>query len=183
MRMCAEFPEPEPLEVYTDPDNPANSIKTFVALSGFIGDLLQQALCANCTSHTGEKGCMRCCCLGSNTLAGGTGLGTQRMLGMFHCTTATMIEVPEQGGDATLQNRPGLLFAAVQENGDTVFNKQLATEVSISHEQHIMRVRTAEAAAGEARLANPIPPALDVHLPMEQQVSRRAGADPLPLTI
>jgi hypothetical protein len=94
--LCTEFPGPVPLEVYHDATNPERSIKTFIAFSGFIGDLIQQTLCASCTSHTGEKGCMRCFHLGTSTLQDGTKyLGANRMLGMHHPITAEVFQVPE----------------------------------------------------------------------------------------
>lgn len=176
MILYAEFPNPEPVEVYTDPENPANSVKTYIALSGFIGDLLQQAICASCTSHSGEKGCMRCFCLTTNILPDGTGLGTQRMLGLHHPVSAQVFIVPEVGGDVDLQDREGLVFAAAGDDGSTVFNKALAAEVTLSHEQHCLRSRTADIKTEQARQAFPIPALLPADRPREEHEQRRTGA-------
>jgi hypothetical protein len=98
------------------------------------------------------------------------------MLGMFHTAAAEMFEIPEEGGDAYIQNRDGLLFEVEDEDGGTVFNKELAAEISICHEQHCIRTRTAELSSAAARVANPIPPVLPAGTPRGDQDTRRQGA-------
>jgi hypothetical protein len=175
---AAEFQNPEPLEVYTDPENPLNSIQTFIALTGFIGDLLQQAICAHSSSHSAEKGCMRCFCLTTNTLPDGTNLGAQRMLGMHHPVNAEVFQVPEDGGDADLQIREGLVLA-IDQGAETVFQKNLAAELTISHQQQCIRTATAALAAEHARESHPLPPALPAAATPEEREAHRAGAVPI----
>jgi hypothetical protein len=74
----AEYPNPEPLEVFVDRKNPGNNIKCYIMLSMFQGDLVQQCASAKVTAHQGENGCPRCFLLATNTLSDGTDLGTQR---------------------------------------------------------------------------------------------------------
>jgi hypothetical protein len=176
--LCTEFPEPVPLEVYHDATNPERSIKTFIAFSGFIGDLIQQTLCASCTSHTGEKGCMRCFCMGTNTLQDGTYLGTNRMLGMHHPIAAEVFQVPGEGvGEVPLTLMDSLIFTT-EVDGKTVYLKPAAETVAISHNQHMIRVRTAELACAEAMEQHPVPPVLPAHRAKSEHDTRRKGAAP-----
>jgi hypothetical protein len=79
--MHANNPNPQPLEVFTDEEDPPKSITCYIMLCMFQGDLVQQGIAAKVTGYTGEKGCLRCFMLEANTLQDGTDLRTQRWLG------------------------------------------------------------------------------------------------------
>jgi hypothetical protein len=127
----AEYPNPEPLEVFVDRNNPGESIKCYIMLSMFQGDLVQQCASAKVIGHQGENGCPRCFLLATNTLSDGTDLGTLRWLGYLHPASAQVV--------VELSN---LQFLTENADGGA-FDRELAASVEISHEQHKACARTA----------------------------------------
>jgi hypothetical protein len=170
---CAEFPNPTPMEVYTDRENPENSIKCYLMLSMFQGDLVQQGASAKVTGHQGENGCPRCFLLATKTLTNGTDLGTQRWLGYCHPATAQVIQMPEAGGQqAQIVVREDLQFVA--EEGGT-FNRELADSIEISHEQHKVRTSTAAAESEKVMQQHPGPGPLPEGATKQQRDAHRTG--------
>jgi hypothetical protein len=100
------------------------------------------------------------------------------MLGMHHPVNAEVFQVPEDGGDADLQIREGLVLA-IDQGAETVFQKNLAAELTISHQQQCIRTATAALAAEHARESHPIPPALPAAATPEEREAHRAGAVPV----
>jgi hypothetical protein len=176
----AVCPNPEPLVVFEDPDNDANTQKFYLMFSGLVADYVQQGLCTASTAHTGEKGCLRCFILGGNTLPGGTALSTQRWWGLHYLAEAEMFQAapaPGEGAppaaDVALQQRVGLNFAAQADQAHTVFNRGLAQEIQVSHEQQIIRVRTAERERAKAKEKFVTPPVLPPQALSEAHAHRR----------
>lgn len=145
----------------------------------FQGDLVQQGITAKVTGHTGEKGCLRCFMLGTNTLHDGTDLHTQRWLGCHHAAAAEVLEMPQAGQEfAPVVTRPNLQF--VTPNGDTcTFNRQLAESIEITDEQHGIRARTASMAIQSALAEHPIPDRPAEGAPQQQYDAHRAGMSSL----
>jgi hypothetical protein len=177
---------PEPLVVFVDPENEENTYRFYLMFSGLVADYVQQGLSIACTAHTGEKGCIRCFMLGGNTLPGGTALSTQRWWGLHHLADAEMFQTaPTPGGDETtdpvvaMQSRVGLHFAAEVHATYTVFDRELAQEIQVSHEHHMIRVRTAERARAKAKEKFVTPSVLPSGARQEDHEERRKGANSL----
>jgi hypothetical protein len=169
----AEYPNPTPLQAYTDRENPDNQIQCYIMLTMFQGDLVQQGASAKVTGHQGENGCPRCFLLATNTLTNGTDLGTQRWLGYYHPAAAQVIQIPEAGGQqAQIVVRENLQFVA--EEGDT-FNRELADSIEISHQQHKVLTRTAAAESEKAMQQHPGPGPLPEDATQQQRDAHRTG--------
>jgi hypothetical protein len=176
--MPAVCAHPEPLVVFVDSENEENTQSFYLMFSGLVADYVQQGLSTACTAHTGEKGCTRCFLLGGNTLPGGTALGTQRWWGLHHLADAEMFQAALPVGDETaetvaMQPRLGLHFTSEAHDTYTVFDRELAKEINISHEHHVVRVRTAERSHAQANDKFPTPPSLPPEASREDQENRR----------
>jgi hypothetical protein len=171
----AEYPNPEPLEVFVDRNNPGNSIKCYIMLSMFQGDLVQQCASAKVTGHQGENGCPRCFLLATNTLSDGTDLGTLRWLGCQHPASAQVLRMPQQGqNQAQIVELTNLQF--LKENADGgVFDRELAASIEISHEQHRVCARTAGLAYQNAMQQHPRPCPIPVGASELQREVHRSG--------
>jgi hypothetical protein len=142
----------------------------------FQGDLVQQGITAKVTGHTGEKGCLRCFMLGTNTLQDGTDLHTQRWLGCRHPAQAEVMMMPPEGQQfAVLETRLDLQFA-IQNEDIVTFNRELAESIAISDEQHGIRARTACMAIESALEQHPIPETPPAGSTQQQRDTHRAGA-------
>jgi hypothetical protein len=173
--MHADYPNPQPLEVFTDEEDPSNSISCYIMLCMFQGDLVQQGITAKVTGHTGEKGCLRCFMLGTNTLQDGTDLRTQRWLGCYHPAEAEVLQPPPEGQVyAQVVTQTDLRFVVCDGNTIT-FDRDLARAIEISHEQHGIRARTALTSIKNALLQHPIPQAPPQNAPQQQIDAHRAG--------
>jgi hypothetical protein len=187
---CAVCPHPEPLIVFEDPDNEDHKQMFYLMFSGLVADYVQQGLSAACTGHTGEKGCLRCFILGGNTLPGGTALSTQRWWGLHHLTDAEMFQVAPALGEGdiadaavALQPKPGLNFTAEASEIHTLFDRNLAQEIHVSHEHHIIRARTAEKECTRAKETFATPPILSPEAQRQEHEQRRKGLASIPLHV
>jgi hypothetical protein len=165
--------------VFVDRNNPGNSIKCYIMLSMFQGDLVQQGASAKVTAHQGENGCPRCFLLATNTLSDGTDLGTQRWLGYKHPATAQLMQMPQQGEQqAQLVELSNLQFVIDDADGGT-FDRELAATVETSHEQHQICARTALLAYENALQEHPSPGAIPEGAPEVQWNARKTGTGAL----
>lgn len=143
--------------VYEDPSGEQEPIRSYIALTGHVGDVPQTAISAAVCSHAAVKGCRACFILGSTCTRDGKTLKPPKFGGYAAeglAQAETFVIEEDEGG---IMNAKWSKEDVQYLQADGTFNLDLAEKLRVSDTQNAQRAGNAARIADDAKRDYPTP--------------------------